>query len=306
MSDAVVAQPLRTEVAALIESSCIHCHDADTKTGLSFEDIGHNLTDDATFRVWEKVFDRVRDGQMPPESEDRPDPHHLKTALGSLAKNLRAVSLAKQRRVGRVPTRRLTKLELGYTLRDLLLIEGDVTNSVPDEVESGSFDTVGSTQRISAIHMESYLNAADEALDLAFNLGPNPYQHKKFDFLNNPFMNAFHDVPLAMGGNVTRKLDDGVAMFIDADYLTRATNFGFFVRTPGVYRITSTAAAVQSKEHSAASARPEVDTVGRIRQRTVYGRMLKERNRTREGHRRTLRSASLSANTGRTRIAVDS
>ena len=244
----VIAQSVRTDVTPLIESSCLHCHNAETTTGLNFNSLGHDLSDTATFRMWEKIYDRVHDVEMPPESEDRPALEHLTKALNSLKKNLGAVSRAEQLRVGRVPARRLTKLELGYTYRDLLLINGDVTNGLPDEVDSGRFDTVGSTQRISSIHMSSYLQAADEALDLAINLGPNPYQQKEFDFLNNPFMNAFHDVPLSMGGNVTRKLKDGVAMFIDADYLTRATNFGFFVRAPGIYRIKSTVAAFQSTE----------------------------------------------------------
>ena len=248
LSESTIAQSVRTDVAPLVESSCLHCHDEETTTGLNFNSLGYNLSDTATFRMWEQVFDRVHDGDMPPKAEDRPNSKHVATALRSLQKNLDAVSRVKQLQSGRVPARRLTKLELGYTYRDLLLIDGDVTSGLPDRVESGSFDTVGSTQRISRIHMSSYLQAADEALDLAIQMGPNPYQQKEFDFLNNPFMNAFHDVPLSMGGNVTRKLEDGVAMFIDADYLTRATNFGFFVRTPGVYQITSTIAAFQSAE----------------------------------------------------------
>ena len=243
-----MAQLVRADVAPLVESSCLHCHDDETTTRLNFHSLGYDLSDTATFSLWEQVFDRVHDGDMPPKPEDRPASEHLAKALRSLKIKLGTVSRAKQGQTGRVPARRLTKLELGYTYRDLLRINGDATSSLPDEVESGRFDTVGSTQRISRIHMSSYLQAADEALDLAIHLGPNPYQQKTFDFLNNPFMNAFHDVPLSMGGNVTRKLEDGVAMFIDADYLTRATNFGFFVRAPGVYRIRSTVAAFQSAE----------------------------------------------------------
>ena len=109
MSGTTLAQSFETDVAPLIESACIHCHDADTETGLNFEALGHDLSDAETFRRWEKVFDRVQDGEMPPESEDRPDPQQLKMALDSLKNDLRAASLARQQRVGRVPARRLTK-----------------------------------------------------------------------------------------------------------------------------------------------------------------------------------------------------
>lgn len=248
VSRAATAQSFRTDVAPLVKSSCLHCHDAATDTGLNLEAVEYNISTAETFRLWEAVFDRVHSGEMPPNSKDRPNPAHLQKALNSLKKNLQTVSLAKQQRIGRVPSRRLTKTELGYALRDLLSVGGNTATGIPDEAESGRFDTIGSTQRISAVHMESYLKAADEALDLALRLGKNPYRHVEFDILNDPYINAFHELPLTMGGNVTRKLDDGVALFIDADYLTRATNFGFFVKVPGVYRIRSTVAAFQSDE----------------------------------------------------------
>jgi hypothetical protein len=242
------AQTLKTDVAPLLESSCIHCHDTDTETGLNLEGIGHDLADPETFRKWERVFDRVHDGEMPPESEDRPDPQQLKTALASLQKDLRAANLARQQRVGRVPARRLTKLEFGHTIRDLLSIDGDVTTHLPDETDSGSFNTVGWTQRISAFHLESYLRAADEALDRALNLDRRSYRSHEFDFMNSKFLNEFHEKPLTLGGSVTRKMDDGIALFADIDYLFRSNAHGFSVATPGVYRITSKVAALQSKD----------------------------------------------------------
>ena len=139
--------------------------------------------------------------------------------------------------------RRLTKLEFGYTLRDLLLIDSDVTHGLPDEVESGRFDTVGVTQRISAVHMESYLRAADEALGLAINLGKNPYRVGTTDY---SWLEEWHEKPANLGGSITRKLmfGNGIALFRDVDYLTQ---FQFGVTTPGIHRLTTKVAAYQSK-----------------------------------------------------------
>ncbi len=244
ISGTAVAQSFQTGVAPLIEASCVQCHDAGSDTGLNLEALGHDLSDAVTFRKWERVFDRVSDGEMPPKSEERPDPAQLSTAVLSLKNDLSAASLAKQQRVGRVPARRLTKLEFGHTLRDLLLINSDVTAGIPDEVESGSFDTVGANQRISAVHMESYLEAADEALGLAIKLGRNPHRVVANDFA---YLEQWHDKPLNLGGSVTRKLQygRGVALFADVDYLTQ---FQFRVTTPGIHRITAKVAAYQSKD----------------------------------------------------------
>jgi len=246
LSGSALAQSFPEAVTPLVKASCIGCHDGDTKTGLNLGDISHDLSDTRTFRRWEKVFDRVRNGEMPPESEDRPDPGQRKTALASLETGLRAASLARQKQVGRVPTRRLTKLEYGYTIRDLLLIEDDVTADIPGESNSGSFDTVGSTQRISAVHMQSYLKAADAALQASFNLNRRPFRSRQLDFLNNAFLNEFHDKPLNLGGSVSRKLPDGVAVYRDVDYLLRSDILGFAVPAAGTYRITSQVEAFQS------------------------------------------------------------
>ncbi len=230
------------QVTTLIDNACIHCHDDGTDTPLDFTKLGHDLGNVDTFRRWERVYDRIRNGEMPPESEGRPDAEVLQPALASLQKQLKSVNRARQQQLGRVPARRLSKLELSYTLRDLLKIDGDVTSSVPDEVESGSFDTVGATQRISAVHMEGYLKAADEALDRAIQLGRNPFIRQVTSYA---WLEEWHEKPLQDGGSVTRALDDGgIALFADLDYLTK---FHYKVRMPGMYRLTAEVAAYQSK-----------------------------------------------------------
>jgi hypothetical protein len=242
------AQDFETNTAALIESSCVHCHDEGTDTDLNFESLGHDLNDPKTFRMWEKVFDRTTTGEMPPESEERPDAEELKSALGSLKTDLYAASVKKQQTAGRVPARRLTKLEFGYTLKDLLQIDNNITSGIPDEIDAGTFDTVGSNQRISAVHLESYLEAVDQALEHAIKFGKDPY-HDFGDLADNNFarLEMWHEKPLNQGGSVTRKLKFGigVALFRDIDYITQ---FTFSIRQPGIHRLTTKVAAFQTKK----------------------------------------------------------
>ncbi|MEM7474651.1 MAG: DUF1592 domain-containing protein [Planctomycetota bacterium] len=233
------------ELDQLINQHCIGCHDADTETDVDLSKLHYGAASggQGDWKKWEKVFDRVTQGEMPPPSEDRPDAKLLETVLNELKQTLHQRSLERQKESGRVRIRRLTKLELGYTLQDLLKIQGEVTRSVPDEPESGSFDTIGANQRISAVHLESYLQAADEALALAIRLGRNPKKSIKNDFA---FLKDWHENPLNLGGSITRELDPGpgVALFRDVDYLTQ---FTYDISAPGIYQLKTELSALQSK-----------------------------------------------------------
>ena len=244
---AASAETFRRNVAPLIEASCVSCHDSDTETGFNLEALGDDLTDAESFRAWEKVFDRVKDGEMPPPSEDRPAPDHLELALQSLKKSLHAASYSLQQREGRVPARRLTKLEYGWTIRDLLLVAGDAATDLPAESDSGSFDTIGSSQRISDVHMKSYLKSAEDALSVALNFGPNPYRDHRFDIPNSPRL-AYHDgKDFLNGGGHYRRAGEGVILFTSAEFLLPSHAHGFDVPMPGRYQITIEADAYQSK-----------------------------------------------------------
>lgn len=236
------AETFRDKVEPLLTNSCVACHDFDGDNGFDLETLDSSLQDRDTFRVWEQVYDRVRAGEMPPASEQRPNHDDVRRALDALDEALHDACSKRRRLVGRVPARRLTKLELGYTFQDLLGIDAVVTSNIPDEVEAGSFDTVGANQRISAFHMESYLAAADKALNQAIQTGRNPYRKTEVDF---SWLDEWHEKPLQLGGSVTRRLKygPGIVLFRDIDYLTQ---FRHHVAKPGVYRLKAKVAAYQS------------------------------------------------------------
>ena len=237
-------------VSKLLDQHCISCHDSDTETALNLAPLDYALDRSETFAAWERVFDRVSRGEMPPPTEDQPDEKQRSAFLSLLHDDLLEASQMRQTKHGRAGPRRLTKLELDYTLQDLLQISGNVTSRVPEESESGSFDTVGATQRISALHMESFLSAADEALALAIQLGENPYASHKTTY---GWLKEWHEKPLNEGGSITRKHPggDGIVLFRDIDYLTmfhfKYNPYGG-VPKAGVYRLQADVATFQSRE----------------------------------------------------------
>jgi hypothetical protein len=238
-------QSFRDAMEPLLNSSCVDCHEGDNETGLDLSELGSDLSEKTTFAQWERIFKRVSAGEMPPKSEDRPDPNDLNTGMTALKAALHLQSLRRQNVSGRVTARRLTKREFGNTLRDLLFIDGAFEQGIPDEMEAGSFDTVGANQRLSSMHMEGYLAAVDKALNEAIQLGRNPYQKPRGQIMLLGFMRNWHDKPLNEGGGISRIIDDGkgVALFRDTDYLTAFAK----PYRHGKYRIIADVAGFQSK-----------------------------------------------------------
>lgn len=243
------AESFATDIDALIESSCIHCHDAYTETRLNLEELGHDLADPDSFRQWEQVFDRLQNGEMPPESEEKPDAAQLETALTSLAHDLREANLQAQRENGRVPLRRLTRLEYEYTLHDLLNIQTELAKRLPAEGDSYGFDTVSDGQGISPLHVRSYLTAADHALDAAIQLQQPPPTGppRDVDYLESEYVKMWYDREVRRGGGITRRLDDAVALFVDREYIMRSDRSGFTPEYDGFYRITAEAYSYQAR-----------------------------------------------------------
>jgi mono/diheme cytochrome c family protein len=65
-----VSSSAETPVAAFLDSHCVECHDPDVKKGGL--DLA-SLTFDPANSTWIKVFERVRDGEMPPKKKSQPE-----------------------------------------------------------------------------------------------------------------------------------------------------------------------------------------------------------------------------------------
>ena len=254
LATTLIAEPRQTDrlvqssIRAFLQVSCVHCHDEQTTTRFNFAAAEYNLSDSDQRRFWTDVYDQLVSGKMPPATEPQPDAAQLRSVTQSLEKELRSATLSAQRTHGRVPARRLTRTEYEYSVQDLLQIDGEFADSLPMESTEASFDTVAATQKLSAMHIEGYLAAADKAIGTALRLHKTPFRTHKFDLLNNDHLNSFHDRDIQIGGNISRRLEDGVAIFRDVDYLLRSDLHGFRIGSTGsgFYRIRVSAEAFQS------------------------------------------------------------
>jgi hypothetical protein len=155
------------DIASFIEENCVACHDAGTTEGdLDLEALAMDLEDADNFHSWERIYDRVRTGEMPPEEEL--DESEKKSFVSALGKTLLSADAKNTIELGRVSSRRLTRAQYERNVWELLQVDVPLQEHLPAESLDDGFDTVSSSQQISDHSMLAYLNAADVALDSAF------------------------------------------------------------------------------------------------------------------------------------------
>ncbi|MDE2851061.1 MAG: DUF1592 domain-containing protein [Acidobacteriota bacterium] len=238
-----VAGSFEADVEPLFEASCLTCHVGTETTPLDLSVLGHDLADRETFRLWERIFDRVSGGEMPPPGARRPAQRIVDSALDSLKGALLEANRA-ERAGQRTPLRRLTRLEYEYTIQDLLGIDPDVAaslaNDLPEETDTGGFDVVAENQGISPLHVRSYLTAAAGALDDALRAGPQPETRTvEIDYSKSPYLTR-NSVGEYLGAGIVKMVDDAAVMFFEggSTYTFHSMTEGFLVDMPGRYRVT--------------------------------------------------------------------
>ncbi|MEM0895785.1 MAG: DUF1592 domain-containing protein [Verrucomicrobiota bacterium] len=153
-----------------LDRHCLDCHDGEvSKADLNLADLEFDLNDRAKFKTWQRVFERVRDGEMPPANKKRPDANELAELLPALKDPLLAADKIDVEEKGRVRSRRLTRQEYEHTLHDLLGIDLPVKDLLPEDPASHGFETVADVQQLSHYQLARYLDVADQALSEAFD-----------------------------------------------------------------------------------------------------------------------------------------
>lgn len=154
---------------AFLDQHCIECHDADVKKGgLDLDALKFDLTNADAFQSWQKIFERVRDGEMPPKKKPQPAKADADAFLASLKAPLVKADAADIAANGRVRSRRLTRTEYENTMHDLLGIDMPLKVLLPEDRASYGFETVAAGQQLSQHLLARYLDVADIALTDAF------------------------------------------------------------------------------------------------------------------------------------------
>lgn len=186
-SEAAPAADFERTMRPFIEDHCTDCHDAETQKGdLRLDTLAPDFADAKRFATWERVFDKVARGEMPPKKKERPPQAELQPAMEWLRIQLHRASAAKQASEGRVVYRRLNRAEYENTLHDLLAIDAPLKDLLPEDGTAHGFDNVGAALDVSSVLMERYLDAADAAIDAALwhNIRPQSVK-QRFTYADN-------------------------------------------------------------------------------------------------------------------------
>lgn len=157
-------------VAAFLEGHCVECHDADVKKGgLDLTSLNFDKLDPASLKAWQHIFERVRDGEMPPKKKPQPEKNEKDLFLAALKEPLIEADKSDIAANGRVRSRRLTRVEYEHTMHDLLGIDIPLKTLLPEDRASHGFETVADGQQLSHHQLARYLDVADLALSDAFD-----------------------------------------------------------------------------------------------------------------------------------------
>jgi hypothetical protein len=145
----------------MLRTYCMVCHNDRMKTGnmtLAGFDAGNAP---ASPDLAEKMVSKLRLGMMPPPGSRRPAEEVLTEVAGSLEAQLDE-SAAAQPNPGRRSFQRLNRAEYTAAIRDLLALDLDAAEYLPQDTISANFDNIADVQLLSATLMDSYLRAASE------------------------------------------------------------------------------------------------------------------------------------------------
>ena len=166
----LLAADLPKPVLPFLDQHCVECHDSDVSKGdLNLADLHFDPEQPDNFAVWQRVYERVRDGEMPPEKKPQPAKADANQFIAELGAPLLKADRADIADNGRVQGRRLTRVEYEYTVHDLLGIDIPLKELLPEDSSSMGFETVAKSQQLSQHQLARYLDVADLALDAAFS-----------------------------------------------------------------------------------------------------------------------------------------
>jgi len=224
---------------AFVTRYCADCHTGDSaEGGFQLSSLDQDLKSAAGFAVWERLYDRIDSGEMPPADAEQPSTSEKQRFLAGLNERLTAAHQAERGTV----LRRLNRREYENTMNDLFGTNLNLEAMLPEDGRSHEFDNVGSALGLSMIHLQSYMDAAATVLDaaIASTVERPQANHIEASYLGSREGDQFI-------GKVWKKLsDDSVVRFAGGGYpsgMLRGTN----VRDPGYYRVRVNGYAYQSE-----------------------------------------------------------
>ncbi|HZK82163.1 MAG TPA: DUF1592 domain-containing protein [Humisphaera sp.] len=196
--------------SAFVQSHCFDCHDVDSaRAGFRIDLLTDDFTAGNNADLWKEVMDKLNSGQMPPKKKPRPDAKEAFAVASWIAGRLHETELAAQGAGGRVPMRRMNRVEYANSVRDLFSLEDGfarrIEKELPADGKVGGFDRGAASLFMDDGQLDQYMAVADLLLDEAvFNEKPK-FQQLTWDGRKEKFV---HGIGVAYKDKTGKIMED--------------------------------------------------------------------------------------------------
>jgi mono/diheme cytochrome c family protein len=148
---------------AMLNAYCFDCHNTTVKAGgLALDRLDlQSAADDA--QIWEKALRKLRGHLMPPPGNPQPpqtDIDALSAWMENKLDSPASDSHPKGPKAGYVPVQRLNRTEYAASVKDLLGVDVNEKDILPQDIQVEGFDNIASVLTTSPAFLDQYLDAA--------------------------------------------------------------------------------------------------------------------------------------------------
>jgi len=145
---------------AVVKKYCFDCHNYEEQAGnRAFDKLSpDHIADNA--ETWEAAIRKLRSGLMPPAGEPRPDGKTVTQLVSWLETEIDTAADKAAAAPGRVSLHRLNRREYAHAVRDLLALDVDPAEWLPQDNVAGHFDNNADALQVSPAFVTQYIDAA--------------------------------------------------------------------------------------------------------------------------------------------------
>jgi hypothetical protein len=157
-------QARERERFAMLDTYCSECHNDDDRAGeLTFEGLTPEQIAEHT-DIFEAAVGKLRGRLMPPPGSPQPEQREVDALIAWLE---RAIDAAPPHEAGYVAAQRLSRTEYAHAVKDLLGVEIDPAEYLPQEIEIEGFTNIAAALSVSPAFLEQYIGLAGTVAHLA-------------------------------------------------------------------------------------------------------------------------------------------
>ena len=170
----------RDTIQPILSEYCAGCHGPKKQKGdIRFDKLDPDIVHGKDAETWQLALDKLNLGEMPPKkTKKRPNDSQRRAMVNWLTESLKEAAEHKRKDL-RVVMRRLTKEQYTNSLQDLLKLDVDFGQDLPDEgLSADGFKNNGEEQVISLLQTEYYMTIAERALKKAIITDHPPVSYR--------------------------------------------------------------------------------------------------------------------------------